>query len=164
MDDSYDEWLVKRRPPFYTYIARALLVTVCFFTIFLALILPFGVIILAIVLFVAYWLFQRMSTEFEYVVVNDEISLEVIFGKSKRKKGWEGTMDDVQIICPADYPDLKYYEVKDMKNLDYSSHMPGARVYAMVIKTERGVGKILFEPTDKMLQILRNRAPRKVII
>ena len=49
MNDSYAEWLVKRKAPAYTYLIKGVLIFLCVIAAFLAMILTFGIIILAIV-------------------------------------------------------------------------------------------------------------------
>ena len=86
MNDSYAEWLVKRKEPAYNYLIKAFLIFLCVIGLIAALLLPLGIIILTILGAVAYFSFQRLSVEFEYLVVNDQVTIDVIMGKSKRKR------------------------------------------------------------------------------
>lgn len=74
-------------------------------------------------------------------------------------------MGEVQIVAPIDSYLLKDYEKPGLKTLDFASHEPGARVYGMIHQGDGGqVTKIAFEPNDKILQHIRQRAPRKVVL
>lgn len=163
MNDSYAEWLVKKKAPAYTYFIKGALIFFCIIALLAAMILPFGIIILAIVGAITYYAFQRLSIEFEYLVVNDQLTIDKVMGKAKRKKAWEGTMAEIQIVAPVDSYMIKDYEKQGMKILDFSSHTPHARVYAIINQAGSTTEKILFEPNDKILSIMRQKGPRKVI-
>ena len=112
-----------------------------------------------------YYLFQNMNLEFEYLFVNDQITVDKIMGQARRKKVWEGTLGEVQIVAPIDSYILKDYEKPGMKRLDFASHAPNARVYGMIHQGEGGqVTKVIFEPNDKILHHIRQRSPRKVVL
>lgn len=165
MNDSYTEWLVKRKAPASTMILKAALIALCAVSAFLALTTIFGIIILTAAGAATYFIFQNLDLEFEYLIVNDQISVDKIMGKARRKKVWEGTLGEMQIVAPLDSYILKDYEKPDMKRLDFGSHTQGAKVYGMVFQGDGGqVTKIIFEPNDKILQHIRQRAPRKVVM
>lgn len=165
MNDSYTEWLVKRKAPAYTILIKAALIVVCLISAFLALTTVFGIIILGIAGAATYFTFQNLSLEFEYLLVNDQITIDKIMGQARRKKAWEGTLGEVQIIAPLDSYVLKDYTKPNMKILDFGSHTPNKKVYGMICQGENGQStKIIFEPNDKILQHIRQRAPRKVVL
>ncbi|MCI9148646.1 MAG: hypothetical protein HFG73_10385 [Hungatella sp.] len=165
MNDSYTEWLVKRKAPASSLIIKAALIALCAVSAFLALTTMFGIIILAAAGAATYYIFQNLNLEFEYLFVNDQITIDKIMGRARRKKAWEGTLGEVQIVAPLDSYILKDYEKPGMKRLDFASHAPNARVYGMIYHGEGGqVTKIVFEPNDKILQHIRQRSPRKVVL
>ena len=163
MNDSYAEWLVKRKEPAYNYLIKAFLIFLCVIGLIAALLLPLGIIILTILGAVAYFSFQRLSVEFEYLVVNDQVTIDVIMGKSKRKKAWEGTMSEIQIVAPKDSYLLKDYEKHGMKVLDFTSHTPEGKVYGMIHQNGTSTQEILFEPNEKLLACMGETSPRMVI-
>ena len=129
MNDSYTEWLVKRKAPASSLIIKAALIALCAVSAFLALTTMFGIIILAAAGAATYYIFQNLNLEFEYLFVNDQITIDKIMGRARRKKAWEGTLGEVQIVAPLDSYILKDYEKPGMKRLDFASHAPNARVY-----------------------------------
>lgn len=88
MNDSYTEWLVKRRAPAYNILIKAVLVFLCIISAFLALTTTFGILILGAVGAAAYFIFQNLNLEFEYLIVNDQITIDKIMGRARRKKAW----------------------------------------------------------------------------
>ena len=164
MNDSYTEWLVKRKAPAYNIIIKAVLIFLCLISAFLALTTVFGILVLTAVGAATYFIFQNLSLEFEYLLVNDQITIDKIMGRARRKKAWEGVLSEVQIVAPIDSYVLKDYENPSMKILDFSSHIPHAKVYGMIHQGEGHTTKIIFEPNDRILQHIRQRSPRKVIL
>ena len=165
MNDSYTEWLVKRKAPASSLIIKAALIVLCVISAFLALTTMFGIVILVVAGGATYYLFQNMNLEFEYLFVNDQITVDKIMGQARRKKVWEGTLGEVQIVAPIESYILKDYEKPGMKRLDFASHAPNARVYGMIHQGEGGqVTKVIFEPNDKILHHIRQRSPRKVVL
>lgn len=162
-NEAYAEWLVKRKAPAYSYALKGVMIFLCVIGAFLALTTVWGILILAAIGAATYFLFQRVNLEFEYLVVNDQLTIDKIMGKSRRKKAWEGTMEEIQIVAPSDSYMLKDYERPDTKTLDFSSHEPGAKTYSLIQQAGTNSIKVIFEPNDRVLHCLRMRSPRKVI-
>lgn len=164
MNDCYAEWLVKRKTPAYAIPLKILMVIICVLSVLFAMVSAVGMIVMVVALVGAYFLFPYLSLEFEYLVVNDQLTIDKVMGKSKRKRAWEGNMNEAQIIAPVDSYMVKDYEKQGMKVLDFSSHQPGAKVYAIIHQNGSEAVKVLFEPNDKILSCLRQKAPRKVVL
>lgn len=163
MNDAYVEWLVKRKTPGYAILVKGLLILLCIVSFLVTMMLPLGFILLLLAIGAAYFIFPMMDLEFEYLAVNDQLSIDKIMGQRRRKRVWEGTIDQIEILAPVDSYLLKDAERKDMKTLDFSSHQSGAKVYGMVAQKEGVATKILLEPNEKLLNHLWQRGPRKVV-
>lgn len=164
MNDSYAEWLVKRKAPAYTIFIKAVLIFLCVIGLLLALVLPFGIIILTIFGAITYFAFQNMNVEYEYLVVNDQINIDKVMGQARRKKAWEGTMGEIQIVAPIDSYMVKDYEKQGMKVLDFTSHQPNKKIYAIIHQKGSETVKVLFEPNERILSVMRQKGPRKVVL
>lgn len=162
-NETYAEWLVKRTTPVYAYIARAAMIFLCVIAAILSVITVWGIIVLAVAAVATYFLFLNLNLEFEYLVVNDRLTIDKIMSKTRRKKAWEGTMEEIQIIAPSDSYVLKDYERPGTKTLNFSSKAPDAKTYTLIHQAGGNGTKVIFEPNDKILHCLRMRSPRKVI-
>lgn len=164
MNEAYAEWLVKRKTSVVSYIINGVMVVVTVVCVFLALTTNIvGVIAMFLAGGATYLLMRNTNIEFEYLYVTGQLSIDKIFGRSKRKKAWECSMDEIQIIAPADSYVLKDYENSNTKTVDFTSGQPGNQVYAVIANSKGQSTKALIEPNDKMLQCFRQSAPRKVI-
>lgn len=164
MNESYAECLVRRRVPFYSNIINIIMGVITAICIFLALTTNIiGMILMFVSGFATYLLYRNSRVEFEYLYVDKTLTVDKILGKSKRKKAWEGKMDDIQIIAPSDSHALDEYRSANPKTMDFSSQLPGAKTHTAIVRTGSETLKIIFEPDDKMIQCIRQTAPRKIV-
>lgn len=166
MNESYAEWLVKRKTPVYAPIATGLMAVVTVICIYFALT---GGVIGVILMFLSggatYLIHRNLNLEFEYLFVNSTLSIDKIMGRSKRKKAWEGNIEQFEVIAPSDHYALKDYTNSNQprKKLDFSSQAPGAKTYTIMYQSGGEKSQIIIEPNDKLLKCFRQTAPRKVI-
>lgn len=166
MNEAYAEWLVKRKTSALAIGLKAVMIVLCVFALFIA-ISPvfgiFGMIILLAVGAAAFLVFRNSEVEYEYLYVTSQLTIDRIYGRAKRKKAWESSMDEIKIIAPTGSYLLKDHETSNMKIMDFSSHMPGAKTYTLISQSGSESTKVIFEPNDKMLHCFKMTAPRKVI-
>lgn len=163
MNETYAEYLVKRKTPAYAYVLNAVMCAVTLVSILLAFTTGvFAVILMFVCGFLTYLSFRNTRVEYEYLFVSGQLSIDKILGKAARKKAFECTIEEIQIIAPADSYVLNDYKVQNQKVLDLSSGTAGARTYAAVVQKNGSQTKLIFEPNDKMLQCFRQTSPRKV--
>ena len=99
MNEMYAEWLVKRKAPAYMMLVKVLMVLVCVVAFFIAvspLLGIFGILVLFAAAAAAYFVFRNSEVEFEYLYVTNQLTIDRIYGKTKRKKAWEGSMPDAK--------------------------------------------------------------------
>ena len=123
----------------------------------------FGILVLFAAAAAAYFVFRNSEVEFEYLYVTNQLTIDRIYGKTKRKKAWEGSMDEIQIVAPTGSTEAKDHETNNMKVLDFSSHMPDAKTFTLISQSGSNSTKIIFEPNDKLLHCMKMTAPRKVV-
>lgn len=163
MNEAYAEWLVKRKTPLYLYVISAVMVVLTIISVFFALTTLPGIIVMFLIGGATYLVIRNSNVEFEYLYIAGQLNIDRILGRSKRKKGWECSMEDIQIIAPADSYTLKDYQHGNTKVMDFSSGQPNRNLYAVIAQRKGESIKVLIEPSDKMLQCFRQTAPRKVI-
>ena len=164
MNETYAEFLVKRKTPAYAYVLNAVLSVATLITVFLALTTNvLAVILMFLVGFVTYLSYRTTRVEFEYLYVTGQLSVDKILGRAKRRKAFECSMEEIQIIAPSDSYVLNDYRFQNQKVLDFSSQQAGVKTYTAIIQSGGDKYKMIFEPSDKMLQCFRQTSPRKVV-
>ncbi len=162
-DDAYAEWLVKRKDPIYAIPVKILMAVLCLISLLTAMQTAFGVILLIVVGIAAYFVFINLSVEFEYLVVEGDISIDRILARSRRKKVLDCKKEEIQFVAPSDSYMLKDYEKTGMKVKDCSSGRSGARTYALIYQQGADCVKVVFEPNEKILRALRHSIPGKLV-
>ena len=163
MSESYVELLVKKKKTPKDSILKGLMIAGVVILVLIGLVIPL-VLIAAIALGVlAYFKMPGLDLEFEYLYVNGELDIDKIMSKVKRKRVGSFDISKAEMVAPVKSHELDYYrQSKDLKVVDCSSGEENANVYGMVIKDEKGMKMVLFEPNQEILDDMRRIAPRKV--
>ncbi len=164
MNDSYAEHLIKRKTPVSAYLVNAMMVVLTLISLFLAFTFNgFSILLFCAVSFCTYLIFRNSYVEFEYLVIDGQLTVEQIMGRAKRKKICDINMTDVRMIAPSDSDVLKDYRTGSERIVDFGSHMPHAKKYSVIVASRNGQREVIFEPDEKMLACLWQSAPRKVV-
>lgn len=107
--------------------------------------------------------FPRTKIEYEYLYCDRTITVDVIYGQSKRKTIDEIRLDRVEVMAPVGSHRLDDYknrikETKDYWSLEESDlHKP----YALVLQDNK---KIILDLPPEFVKMVQNNAPRKVFM
>ena len=77
-----------------------------------------------------------------------------------RKRVFSTSMKEVEVVAPSGSVELHPYQ--RTKTLDFSTQNPDDKVYEMVTLFKGETVKVLFNPNEKILNGMKNLAPRKV--
>ena len=159
MGDFYTEQLVKRQKASSTTLIKAILIILTVLSVVLIFMIPFG-IIGPVIIALDVFLFRSMDVEYEYLFVNGSLDIDKIMAKSRRKNMFSMEMTDLEMMAPSGSPELRPYQ--GLKGTDYSSGMPGADTYELIVVNNGEKKKIIFEPNKTVCEGLKMLAPRKV--
>ena len=163
MNDYMTEQLVKKKTTIKDTAIKVGLIalTALSFLLFTVGNIIFTVLFIAL-FFVDYYVLRRMDVEYEYTYFDGSVDIAKVMNKQFRKELFSTNIkEDMEIVAPSDHADLKYYQVE--KTLDYSTQMPEHKTYTMVTRWKGQKVKVVFEPNEKLLNSMRDIAPRKVI-
>ncbi len=161
--DTYVEWLVKRKDPAYAWPARILLGILCALSLLTALTTTWGILVLAAAGVGTFFLLQTLNIEYEYLYVDGSLSIDKILGKARRKKVLECSKDELLIIAPSDSFVLKDYETNNMKLLNCSSDSKEKKTHTMIYQQGSQRYKVILEPNEKLLTAIRHTTPQKMV-
>ena len=83
--------------------------------------------------------------------------------EKKRKTRLRIDFEEVEVVAPLKSHALDAY--RHYKVRDYSSLRKDANIYVIVAKVgEEGLNQIYFEPTEKMISLMKTKSPRKVML
>lgn len=170
LDDSYAEFLVKRKTTTGKLVLKFLLIFAATFCAILGLLLSaftYGVTMLVGIGVCAgvYFLIKSFNVEYEYVYAGGELTIDKITDQSKRKKIIDLDMQKVELVAEYKSHHMDNYRNNPaLKVFDYSSGDEDAKVYAIAYTDAKNKGLYLFEPNEKLLKVMRGAAPRKIIL
>ena len=166
MNELYYEHLVKKIPTVKDKLIRYGLIalTVLFMAAGL-LLFPVFLIGGLVLIGVCYFVLPMTDLEYEYIYVDGDIDIDVVMGKSKRKRKKSFSVKDLELMAPVDSHRMDYYNNNEkMPVADFSSHNPENRCFAAVVHTDGGAQRILFDPSQEILEAMRMRAPGKIYL
>lgn len=161
MNETYVEWLIKKKTPAYMTLLRivTIMLAVCF--ILLGFILWPALIIGVVIGVAAYFIYMNSDLEYEYLYVDKELTIDKVMAKSKRKRVATFDMGKMEVMAPAKSYHLDNYKNRTDKTVDYSSgeeKQPDTR-YVFYYD---GKQRVVFEPNIEMIKAIQMGAPRKV--
>ena len=162
MNEFLTEQLVKRSNTVATKLKKVGLITATVVSVLLGFIHPMLVWITAIMVVADIILFKRMNVEFEYVFFNGDLDIDKIMDMQSRKRVFSTNVKDMEVIAPTGSVELHRYQ--RTKTLDFSTQNPEDKTYEMVTLFKGETVKVIFNPNEKILDGMKNMAPRKVFI
>lgn len=159
--DNYSEQLVARRRN-NSDIAKLIgiglgTILVASAIMFFAIMLGFFslVIIAVLILFLGVWLMSNQSIEYEYILTNDEIDIDKIIGRRKRKRMITLNLKSAEEF--AQYPPEK--DSGADATVYASSGTEQDAYYLLVNHSGYGRVKLIFNPNEKMRESIIQELP-----
>lgn len=162
MNQLYAEAGVKRKDSAASMGLR-LLVIIGIIAGFLCLFLGQVLGLVGIVLIVAmFYVYPKLNVEYEYVFVDGQLDFDRISGKAKRKTLLRIDFEQVEIMAPMSSHALDSYTYVKLETKDFSSGDKESKPYVIIANVENKKLKVLFEPNEKMLSMIKQKSPRKL--
>lgn len=118
-------------------------------------------LIAGLIVIAEFYGFSRMNSEFEIVYCDGQFDFDKISGTLGRKTLFKVDMEQVEVIAPYGHEALDSY-----RNVPVKKRMiPGKEEDSYVIVAadmDGNLRKILFPPTEKMLNCIYHKAPSKL--
>ena len=152
MNDALYEQLISRRPKAYDLPVRILVILVIVAVAILGMpFVGFLSFVIAVVLAVIayYFIFPKLSVEYEYIILNHDLQIDAIYNKAKRKRLQSLDIQGAEIIAPKGSPRLNSY--RPDKTYDYTSGDPNGKAYAIMVPMDQKNVCICIEPDAQML-------------
>ena len=163
MSEAYVECLVKGRPNTKARLLMILLIVLgaaAFVAMFitgrwwiLIFVIGFGVGI--------YYASQYIAVEYEYLYIDKELVVDKIYNQSRRKRIATYEFDKVQVIAPVKSYHLDNFGKLSTNPKDFSAPVTEGPDGTYVLFYE-GKEQVLFTPSEELVKIMKNAAPRKV--
>ncbi|MDD6877373.1 MAG: DUF6106 family protein [Clostridiaceae bacterium] len=176
MGDTFLEYIVKKAPETKTSLLKVAIILgtvfVCYFGMVFIMssetLAQFGSIFLLLIcgiVYGAYRLFTSFNLEFEYIVTNGELDVDKIIARRSRKRLCSLRPVEVEIMAPYNDEYKNQYDRGEFAlTVDASSSKYAKSRWFILADTKKyGRVRLLWEPTDKMIENMRTYMPRKVM-
>lgn len=180
--DIFIEELVKkkREGKDYAILALLILVGLVISVLFLLFVIPYailflggfsqiagsiGMLLVAGVWYAVYLIYNSRSVEYEYIVVNNNLDVDKVMAKKRRKKILELDIKDATVMACVDDAENNY-AYKNINNsikvIDLSAKNPNLYTYFIEYISNGKKQIVLFQPTSKMVEALWKFNPKAV--
>ena len=163
MSDLYREHLVKKERTAMDTLVRVLLIGLTVVLALAGLLIHPYILAPALAMGIAaYVLLPGTDLEYEYLLVNHSLDIDKVMAKTKRKRVKSFDLATADIIAPLHSHRLDYYNSNtQIKTLDFSSGNDEHKRFAFIIREEGSTTKVIFEPDEEMVSMLRQSMPSK---
>lgn len=123
-----------------------------------------GPVIIVGILFGAVYLFNKFSREYEYILTNNELDIDVIYNRNSRKRIITFDMKKIQVMASIkDEAHAAELNKGNYKVINASDNKNDANTYAIITQSDKlGACKILITPSESILEDMYRQAPSKV--
>jgi len=172
MGDVFLEYIVKQKPTGKVLLLKGAIILGALVLTYLMLmfagvpglstIMPALFIIMIVAV---YKVFTSINYEFEYIVTNGELDIDKITAKRSRRRVFNARPKDVEILAPlVEKYKTEYESGSFSKTIDASSSVSAPnRWFLIVNNAKHGRVRVIFEPTEKMVENIRLYCPQKVM-
>ena len=123
-----------------------------------------GLLLVAGVFYAAYKIATFTSVEYEYILTNNELDIDKIMARTRRKRIMTIDFKSIELCAPVNDSEYKH-ELEDKSitiNYDFTGQGYNP-AYFIICDGEKGRMRVLFEPTEKIIENASKFNPRKVI-
>ena len=110
-----------------------------------------------------YFVNPLFNIDWEYIFCDGQIDFDRISGGEKRKTMLKIDIDNIDVMAPANSHELDSYN--NQQNLtvkDFTSKTGEAKVYCIFVNKDGQRMKIMFEPSETMVDYCKQKGMRKV--
>ncbi len=112
------------------------------------------------IIYLSYYVISGFNIEYEYIATNIDIDIDKIINRRKRKRVISLRLSEIDILAPIEN-DSKDSGKTKVINAAKSKNDPDA--YYIITTKNGGKTKIIFNPTEKMIDNAKRLYPEKVI-
>ncbi len=123
-----------------------------------------GPIAVVAVLFGGSYLIKGMNLEYEYILTNNELDVDKIMNKERRKRLFTIDLKEINVMAHIDDGVRKPEFERAQKTIDISSGEKGPNTYVIVLMNKNELTQLILEPNEEMRQAMFKQAPSKVYL
>lgn len=162
MNDVYVEYSFEVKPAFGKKLFRNILIIVgvalIFYSLYFFPLLTVGIFVLAL----AYFYNRTIHVEYEYILMKDELTIDKIINKSKRKRLYAVDLQYLEVFTYNNKALTQKYSNEKVKVKRFHSKDENEKIYALMIRKSNHSTCILLNADDKLIDGFQRLYPSKV--
>ena len=167
MSATFKEYMVKQKKTTKDILAQAAILFFSIVIVSLAVAVGgtlLGTVSLVGVILVGGYLFTMFNREYEYILTESELDIDVVYNRSRRKRVITVNLKKMDLIAAVD--DERYKNEIQTKNIakviNASDNSNDKNTYVILGETQFGISKIIISPSEDFLDEMHKQAPNKV--
>ncbi len=121
-------------------------------------------LIVICLIYANYFLIIKRNIEFEYIVTNGDLDIDMIISKKKRKRIISTNIKEFEVVAGIKSDKLTP-EIQNIKNVVHTESSMGAEgLYFGVFNYNGRKTLLVMEPGEKVLNAIKAASPRKVFV
>lgn len=164
--DIFLEKIVRRKR---TVSDIAIIVGIIFVALLLIMVLgsikflsSFILLIVVAIGYFAYILIRGRSIEYEYIVTNGDLDIDMIIAQRKRKRIFAGSCKDFEVVAKMTSGQYNHNMQNIKKRVQAVTSMDSQDVYFISAVKDGEKVIVFFEPHAKMIESFKKYIPRKI--
>lgn len=147
-----------------TFLAVVLIVVFLLLSVFIGQQILFYLLTIAAfaIGYLAYRLLTGMRYEYEYSVTNDELTIDKIIARRKRKRMYNGSCKQFTLMAPVNSDEYNQSLKQNPKMLDYRSGEDPKAGWFILTRKDNLDTMICFEPDERFINAFRRFNPRVI--
>lgn len=123
---------------------------------------PFFIVVVAAIAYFVYQFVISRNIEYEYILTNGELDIDIIIAQRRRKRIFSANCKDFDILAKlkGGYNDRRIGNVS--KKIEAISTIDSDEIYFATLTYKGERTAVLFEPDERMLKSFRTFIPRKI--
>lgn len=160
MNEFYAEHIFKKKNTMREHVVKLLLVAVLIYSCNLIRVHLAYLVVVLLLLIVTVLTFLAMNVEYEYFYMNGYLEIDRIASKYLRRRVFEMKINELEVLVPEGGFEVQPY--RSVKVKDFTSKMKGKPRYEMVLSRNGKKMKVLLEPSEVIVESMKQIAPKKV--
>jgi len=122
----------------------------------------FALIIITGIIYLAYRLIRARNIEYEYLVTNGDLDIDIIIDQRKRKRIFSANCKDFDILAKVKSRHFNSSVQNIQKRIIAASDINSPDAYFFTMNYQGEKTLVVFEPDERMLNNFRLFIPRKI--
>ena len=160
--NTYVEYSFEKGIPLYQrmFLNALIALAVIFgiYSLFIPVMLPIMIMWIAL----AYYYRRSLKLEYEYILLDDEMSIDKIIAKAKRKRCLKVDLNELIDLSIEDDDFYQRHQNLSFKTKKYASTHPEDKQYACLLKHGNQYQCLILQADEKLLEAIKLRHPLSV--